>query len=107
MTPLDAFNWAFDRIAKDHQTIRRCEDARLDPPAEPTIKCLYCEGRGYYKQPHCAGTSCTFMKRCPCPCQSCSYVECDICGGDGEIAEPEEWKDDAYWENKWDERNGK
>lgn len=105
MTPLDAFNWAFDRVTRDHQAIHKAEEKRLDPPSEaPLIQCGYCDGRGYFKQQHCAGPDCNFLRYCPCKCQACAYVECDICGGHGEFPEPDDWKEDAYWEAKYDER---
>ena len=108
MTPLDAFNFGLDRIIKaSDQAIRNCEEKRLDPPSERTIQCLYCDGKGHFKQAHCAGLKCTFLKSCPCDCRACAYVGCDACEETGEMYEPEEWKDDHYWENKWDERNGK
>jgi hypothetical protein len=108
LTPLDAFNFGLDKIIKaSDQAVRNCEEKRLDPPSSYTIKCLYCEGRGYFKAQHCAATTCNFLRYCPCECQACAYVECDICAGAGEIEEPEEWRDDGWWEAKWDERHDK
>ena len=97
MTPLDAFNFGMDRI------IRACEEKRLDPPADPTIDCYFCGAKGHYPQSHCASRECTFTKRCPCPCQACAYIECSTCEGTGELSEPEEYQNDAYWEAKFDE----
>jgi len=95
-----AFEYGFDRIQK---SIRNCEEKRLDPPSErPLINCMYCEGRGYFKAAHCAGPECNFLRYCPCKCQNCAYVECDICSGYGEFPEPEDWQEDAYWEARWD-----
>ena len=103
MTPLDAFNFGLDRIIKaSDQAVRNCEDKRLDPPADPTIDCYFCEAKGYYPQRHCAGRDCNFLKKCPCPCRSCAYIECDTCNGSGELSEPEEFQNDAYWEAAWD-----
>jgi hypothetical protein len=105
MTPLDAFNWAFDRITRDHQTIHRAEEKRLDPPSDgPLIDCYFCDARGYFKQRHCAGQGCNFLRYCPCECQACQYVECDVCSGAGEFCEPAMFEEkDAYYEAKWDE----
>ena len=96
MTPLDAFNFGLDKV------IRACEEKRLDPPADHTIQCIYCDGKGYYRQPHCAGATCTFLRRCGCSCQPCAMIACDACQGTGEMDEPEEWREDAYWEAAFD-----
>lgn len=103
MTPLDAFNFGMERIiSASNEAVRKCEDKRLDPPAERLINCLYCDGRGYFKQTHCASRTCNFLRYCPCECRGCAYLECDACEGTGEMSEPEEWKEDEYWEAAWD-----
>lgn len=83
MNLYDAFEFGFDRIQK---SVRNCEEKRLDPPAGHMIQCLYCQGKGYYGARRDAPDA----------------VECDICAGHGEMEEPEEWREDSYWEARWD-----
>jgi hypothetical protein len=80
MDLLNAFDWAFNKA------MAKAEDKHLDPPTEHSIKCHYCGGKGYYGEDR--------SKR--------EELLCDICLGAGEMDEPEEWKDDAYWEAAYD-----
>lgn len=66
----DHFEWALQRV------IASAEEKRLDPPQDRFIKCHYCGGKGYFP-----GTP-----------DRPDRVDCDVCEGHGEMAEPAEWE---------------
>lgn len=78
----DVTDWAM------RKALSACEEARLDPPADlPLMKCVFCDGRGHYKAPHCLDSKCDRQKRCACKCPNCAYVGCDVCDETGEMVQ--------------------